>query len=199
MQRSHSLDGSRVCSRIAREPKQDSGGIELRSVKSNATDFEEPEAADALSETNSSQLNLVYPNTNTYSFERYIPRSLLNTLGPFLLTAFYMFILFVYLLRPSLNDVVPYFPVDAKTVFYAWLILSVFVLDWAKSGLAGFEASALMQPSLAPKTALQLMWHADQAWESLSGWWNALSALFKDLRCKMSKKEHHTPRGPAVL
>ncbi|KAL8882766.1 MAG: hypothetical protein Q9198_000293 [Flavoplaca austrocitrina] len=149
--------------------------------------------------SNSSQLNLVYPNTNTYTFERYIPRSLLNTLGPLLLTALYFFILFVYLLRPSLNDVAPYFPVDAKTVFYAWLILSVFVLDWAKSGLAGFEASALMKPSLAPKTALQLMWHADRAWGSLSGWWNALSALSKDLRCKLPKREHHTPRGPAIL
>ncbi|KAL8844257.1 MAG: hypothetical protein Q9176_001432 [Flavoplaca citrina] len=234
MQRSHSLDGSPVRSGLAREPKQGSEGIELRSVRSYATEFEEPEVADALSETyalysqpdekdtgkildtalswsrlppktairhssNSSQLNLVYPNTNTYTFERYIPRSLLNTLGPILLTALYFFILFVYLLRPSLNDVVPYFPVDANTVFYAWLILSVFVLDWAKSGLAGFEASALMKPSLAPKTALQLMWHADRAWGSLSGWWNALSALSKDLRCKMSKREHHTPRGPAIL
>ncbi|KAL9631786.1 MAG: hypothetical protein Q9204_004070 [Flavoplaca sp. TL-2023a] len=146
MQRSHSLDGSQVRSGLAREPKQGSEGIELRSVKSYATEYEEPEVADALSETyalyshpdekdpdytlspssrlppkiairhssNLSQLNLVYPNTNTWTFERYIPRSLLNTLGPFLLTALYFFILFVYLLRPSLNDVVPYFPVDAK-------------------------------------------------------------------------------------
>ncbi|KAL8910117.1 MAG: hypothetical protein Q9171_004578 [Xanthocarpia ochracea] len=217
--------------RVATERTQSSEGIELRSVKSYATEFEEPEVADALSETyalysqqdekdsvytgspnsrlppknairhssNSSQLNLVYADTHTYSFDRYIPRSVLNTLGPFLLTAFYFFIVFVYHTRPSVNDVVPYFPVDARTVFYAWLILSVFVLDWAKSGLAGFEASALMKPSLAPKAALQLMWHADRAWGSLSGWWNALSALFQDLRCKLSKREHHTPRGPAIL
>ncbi|KAL8856074.1 MAG: hypothetical protein Q9178_007330 [Gyalolechia marmorata] len=230
-QRSHSLDGSRVGSRGASEPKQGSEVFELKSIKSYATDFEDSEVADALSETyalypqqdekdsvytgsqnsrlppknairhssNSSQLNLVYSDTNTYSFERYIPRSVLNTLGPFLLTAFYLFIVFVYLLRPSVNDVVAYFPVDARTVFYAWLILSVFVLDWAKSGLAGFEASALMKPSLAPKTALQLMWHTDRAWGSLSGWWDALSALFKDLRCKLSKGEHHTPRAPAIL
>lgn len=85
-------------------------------------------------------------------------------------------------------------------MFYAWVILSIFVLDWAKSGLAGFEASALMKPVLAPKTALQLMWHADRAWGSLSGWWKAAVAIYGDLGHSLSKRrEQRISRGPAPL
>ncbi|MCJ1365613.1 hypothetical protein MMC16_004738 [Acarospora aff. strigata] len=131
---------------------------------------------------------------------RYILRSTLNTLGSCVVTAFYLFIVCVYLLRPSVNDIIPYYPVNARGVFYAWLILSVFVLDWAKSGLAGFEASALMKPALAPKTALQLIWHADRAWGSVSGWWKAVIALYGDLSHSSSqRREQRTSRGPAPL
>ena len=139
-------------------------------------------------------------HTRTYAFERYIPRSLLNTLGPCLLTVFYLLILFVYILRSSENGVIPYYPIDARTVFYGWLILSVFVLDWAKSGIAGFEAAALMKPALAPRDGLQLMWHNDRAWGSISGWWNALSSLYTDLKYLFSKKqESHLSKGPGLL
>lgn len=147
-----------------------------------------------------SQCNLVFPTARTYTFERYILRSTLNTVGSCLLTAFYLFIVYAYLLRPSENGIIPYFPVNARGVFYAWVILSVFVLDWAKSGLAGFEASALMKPVLAPKTALQLMWHADRAWGSLSGWWKAAVAIYGDLGHSLSKRrEQRISRGPAPL
>lgn len=94
---------------------------------------------------------------HAYTFERYVARSTLNTLGPALVIAFYLLIVAAYLLRYGRNDVLPTYPIDAQSVFFAWLILSIFVFDWAKSGLAGFEASALMNPKLAPSNAMQLM------------------------------------------
>ncbi|KAL8712836.1 MAG: hypothetical protein Q9220_003044 [cf. Caloplaca sp. 1 TL-2023] len=151
---------------------------------------------------NSSRVHLALPNVKTYAFERYVPRSLLNTLGPCLFTLLYLFIIEIYLRRSSVNDIVPNYPLDAKTVFYAWLVLSVFVLDWAKSGLGGFEAAALMKPIFAPGTALQLMWHADRGWASLSGWWKASLALFHHSRQGISKRRKGGPavyRGPAIL
>jgi len=130
----------------------------------------------------SSQRPLVPATSNSYTFTRYIPRSLLNTLGPGLVTAFYLFIVFVYLLRSGLNGIVPSYPINARGVFFAWLILSIFLLDWAKSAIAGFEAAALMKRKLAPSNAMQLMWHTDKAWGSLSGWWKALVANYSYLR-----------------
>lgn len=54
----------------------------------------------------------------------------MNTLGPVLVTSFYLFIVGVYLVRPSVNDVAPAYLINARGVFYIWLILSVFLLDW---------------------------------------------------------------------
>ena len=147
-----------------------------------------------------SKVRLISTPTSTYTLKRYILRSILNTLGPILVIAAYLFIVLVYLRRPSVNDVVPYYPFDPKGVFFAWLILSIFVLDWAKSGLAGFEASALMNQALAPRTAMQLMWHADRAWGSLSGWWNGLIMVYTYIRrhhpkTKRSKEPAHGPGG----
>lgn len=169
-------------------------------VHGNTHDSSLPHKAGSSHSARSSQVNLVFPTASTYSFERYIYRSTLNTLGPCLLTAFYLFIVCVYLLRPEVNGVIPYFPIDARGVFFAWLILSIFFLDWAKSGLAGFEASGLMKPALAPITALQLMWHADRGWGSISGWWKALSALF-DYRYHrlVNRSSNCAYKGPAGL
>ncbi|KAI1813520.1 hypothetical protein GGS20DRAFT_552884 [Poronia punctata] len=105
-----------------------------------------------------------------YHFKRYISRSMLNVLAPLFILGFFIFIVAVYFERPAVNGIIPHRPLDANTVFFAWLILSIFVLDWAKSGLAGFEAAALMNPRLAPADARQLMWHADRAWGSVSSW-----------------------------
>src|SRR5271163_330666 len=131
---------------------------------------------------NSSQVNLVPSKAATYSFERHIARSVLNTLGPCLFTAFYLLIVCVYLLRPSVNGVIPYFPIPAQGLFFAFFVVSIFIFDWARSGIAGFEAAALMKPRLAPKNALQFMWHADRAWGSPGGWYKALVAAYEDVR-----------------
>lgn len=148
----------------------------------------------------SSQVRLISTPASTYTLKRYILRSILNTLGPILVIAVYLFIVLVYLRRPSVNDVVPFFPIDPKGVFFMWLIFSIFVLDWAKSGLAGFEASALMNQALAPRTAMQLMWHADRAWGSLSGWWNGLITVYTYIHHRQRKKRSKEPAyGPGGL
>ncbi|KAL8947360.1 MAG: hypothetical protein Q9222_006351 [Ikaeria aurantiellina] len=164
--------------------------------------YQQSSQYDHIHANDSSTVHLVLSSAKTYAFERYVPRALLNTLGPCLLILAYLFIVDTYLRRPSVNGIVPHYPIDAKIVFYAWLVLSVFVLDWAKSGLGGFEAGALMKPILAPRSAFQLMWHADRGWASLSGWWKASLALLKHLRQSLSKRRNRKTdiyRGPALL
>lgn len=121
---------------------------------------------------------------------------------PLFATGWYAFIVFGYLLQPSVNGIVPKRPLDANIVFFSWLILSIFLLDWAKSGLAGFEAAALMKPKLAPSNAMQLMWHLDSAWGTLSGWRKALESLYRFVKAKMHRNQdlHDAAwRGPGLL
>lgn len=133
----------------------------------------------------------------THKFKRYIGRSLLNTLGPVAVTGFYFFIATEFLSRPSVNNISPSRVLSGKGVFYTFFVLSVFVLDWAKSGLAGFEAWALMQPGLAPVNANQLMWHTDRAWGSMSGWWKALLVTIDFVR--LGKRKGEKWQGPSGL
>lgn len=133
----------------------------------------------------------------TLKFKRYIGRSLLNTLGPVAVTGFYFFIVIEFLSRPSVNNISPSRILRGKGVFYAFFVLSVFVLEWAKSGLAGFEAWALTQPRLAPVNANQLMWHTDRAWGSMSGWWKALLVTIDFLR--QGKRKGEKWQGPSGL
>ncbi|KAI3397721.1 hypothetical protein diail_10490 [Diaporthe ilicicola] len=145
-----------------------------------------------------SQSMLVYQQKEpTYKFQRHIGRSLLNTLGPVAVSGFYLFIALEYLRRPSVNNISPSRVLSGKGVFYAFFVISVFVLEWAKSGLAGFEAWALMQPRLAPANANQLMWHTDRAWGSMSGWWKALLVTIDFLRHRKWKGQRW--QGPSGL
>ena len=73
-------------------------------------------------------------------------------MGPVLFLGFYGFICFNYLVRPAQNDIVPN-TLDARWVYYAWFLMVVFILDWARTGLANVDAVALMRPRLAPRTA----------------------------------------------
>lgn len=103
------------------------------------------------------------------------------------------------MLRPASNDVIPNRIVPAKGVFYAWVILSIFLLDWAKSGLAGFEAAALMKPSLAPANAMRLLWHADRGWGGLSGWYKAAKVTYRYMRQKLARSPDAVWDGPGLL
>lgn len=125
----------------------------------------------------SSQVPLILPKPARYIMNRYLRRWFTNTFGPPLLTLTYSLIVRYYLRVPPVNGVIDPPLISAGFVYYAWLIFSIFALDWAKSALAGFEAWALMDPRFAPPTALHLMWHTDRAWGSVSGWRDAIVPL----------------------
>ncbi|KAK8084093.1 hypothetical protein PG996_002874 [Apiospora saccharicola] len=93
----------------------------------------------------------------TYQFRKHAFRSLFNIFGPIVVVLFYAFTVFHYLRRPAVNGIIPDRIVDGKTVFYTWMIVAIFMLDWAKSALAGFEAAAVMQKALKPSGARQLL------------------------------------------
>ncbi|EEP82822.1 predicted protein [Uncinocarpus reesii 1704] len=133
-----------------------------------------------------------------YKFKRYIFRAVLNVLGPVIVTLFYFLILRYYLWEPAENEIIPSRPVDAKGVFFAWLILGIFVLDWAKAGVAGFEATALMKPEYAPADGHKLMWHIDRGWGSLSTWWQVLLLTFGYVGKKIRKRPAQW-EGPGLL
>ncbi|THX23131.1 hypothetical protein D6D10_10376 [Aureobasidium pullulans] len=135
-----------------------------------------------------------------YVMNRYLRRWVANTFGPPLLTLTYSLIVRYYLCVLPVNGVIDPPLISAGFVFYAWLIFSIFALDWAKSALAGFEAWALMDPRFAPPTALHLMWHTDRAWGSVSGWRSAILPLCMDIRYRFSKRPaRQIARGPAGL
>jgi hypothetical protein len=137
--------------------------------------------------------------SETYTLERHVIRAVVNSLGPILVTPSYLFIVFEYILRPSVNDVIPGYPFNAKGVFFVWLIFSIFVLDWAKSALAGFEASTLMKPALAPRSAQGLMWHADRGWGNISGWWKASKVVYSRLFRHEESTSKKALKGPGRL
>ncbi|KAI2643682.1 hypothetical protein GGS21DRAFT_497672 [Xylaria nigripes] len=135
-----------------------------------------------------------------YHFRRYLPRTMLNIFGPLTILCFYLFIVVEYLQSPPVNGIIPARLLDANAAFFAWLILSIFVLDWAKSGIAGFEAAALMNPSLAPSDARQLMWHADRGWGSVGSWCNVLVISLQYAVKKLSWRSGPVEwRGPGIL
>ncbi|KFY25909.1 hypothetical protein V491_01551 [Pseudogymnoascus sp. VKM F-3775] len=84
--------------------------------------------------------------------------------------------------------------------FFAWLILSIFVLDWAKFGISGFEATALMKPEYAPLDGRRLMWHIDRGWGSLYSWWQVLLLTFRYVYKTIRARERPIKwEGPGLL
>lgn len=111
---------------------------------------------------------------SVYQLRRYKWRTFLNILGPSLVLGYYSFVCVYFLANPPLNNIVSSSRVDGRWIFYLWFIISIFILDWARSGLANIEASALMHPGLAPESAMELMWHADSNWNNALWWFRAL-------------------------
>lgn len=134
-----------------------------------------------------------------YRFRKFIPRTVLNTLGPVLVLSFYAFVVVFYFDVPARNGIIPKRPIDANVVFYAWWVINISVLDWARSGIAGLEAAALMHPKLAPKNARQLMWHADRDWGSPTGWWKVLVAISHYIFRMATSRKPVKWMGPAPL
>lgn len=126
--------------------------------------------------------------SSVYRLRRYKWRTFLNVVGPSLVLAYYAFICIHFLTRPPVNDIVPATRVNALWIYYSWIVLSVFILDWARSALANLEATALMNPRLAPHSAMELMWHADNNWNNLL-WW--LRAVRNNFMATMRPNSHH--------
>ncbi|KAI0903087.1 hypothetical protein F4823DRAFT_569043 [Ustulina deusta] len=107
--------------------------------------------------------------TLSLTSKRYIAASTLTILWPILVILLYAFIVFNYLLREEVNGIIPQHKIDAKIVFYAWIIVSIFLLEWLKTALAWFEAAVVLNhPSWAPSNEAQLMRHLDRAWAGFS-------------------------------
>lgn len=116
-------------------------------------------------------------NPGEYHLKRYLWRSFLTIAGPLVVLAFYAFICFHFLAHPLANNIFPSQTVNATWVYYCWFLISVFILEWARTGLANIEASALMMPHLAPSTAKELMWHTDTNWANPLWWLRALRSI----------------------
>ncbi|KAI0966670.1 hypothetical protein F4678DRAFT_448543 [Xylaria arbuscula] len=102
----------------------------------------------------------------------------LNILWPILVLLLYVLIVAHYLLRVEVNGIVAEHKIDAKIAFFAWLILSIFILEWLKASLAWFEAAIILNyPSWAPSNEPQLIWHLDRGWANFSGWCRVISSL----------------------
>lgn len=111
--------------------------------------------------------------SSVYRLRRYKWRTFLNILGPSLVLGFYSFVCFHFLINPPVNNIVPFTRVNSHWIFYSWIVLSVFILDWARSALANLEATALMN-NVAPQSAMELMWHADNNWNNFLWWLRAV-------------------------
>lgn len=140
-------------------------------------------------------LNTSSPHASSvYRMRRYKWRTFLNILGPSLVLGFYSFICFHFLANPPVNNIVPSTPASSRWAFYTWIVSSVFILDWARSALANLEATALMNPKVAPQSAMELMWHADTNWNNILWWLRAGRNNLYWLLCISRKKSHRISR-----
>ncbi|KAK3376273.1 hypothetical protein B0T24DRAFT_665270 [Lasiosphaeria ovina] len=55
-------------------------------------------------------------------------------------------------------------------IFYSWFVIGTLGLGLAEYGLAGVEASMLMEPGWAASNAMQLMMHCEGSWSGPGGW-----------------------------
>lgn len=139
------------------------------------------------------------PPEARYQLRRHILRSLLNTLGPPVVLTIYALVVYFYIVNNDPSGVVPFHPLNARVAYYSWLVLSAFVLAWAKAGIAGFEAAALGRPSMAPANAARFMWHSDRIWSEFTGWCKAVAVCYRYLKGKASGHRNVEWDGPSLL
>lgn len=141
--------------------------------------------------------NLNHPSRNgasEYRLRRYKWRTFLNISGPLLVLGYYAFVCFYFLANPPLNNIVPVSQVDGRWIFYGWIIISIFILDWARSGLANIEATALMHSSFAPESAMELMWHTESNWNNALWWFRALGNIARYYFSTLRRRSNHFSR-----
>lgn len=135
----------------------------------------------------------------TYRLRNYRLRSVLTICGPLAVLSLYVYICIYFLFRPPVNDVVVSSNINGNWIFYAWFLVSIFMLDWARVGLANMEACALMLPSLAPTTAMQLMWHSDGNWANPLWWLRAMRSAIRCMVLVRSDKASYVHSSPGGL
>ncbi|KAI1429652.1 hypothetical protein F5Y12DRAFT_415450 [Xylaria sp. FL1777] len=125
------------------------------------------------------------PQTNealSLTRKRNIVITIWTILWPILLLLLYVVVVFHYLLREQVNGIVADHKINAKIIFFAWIILSVFILEWLKTSLAWFEAAIILNhPSWAPSNEAQLRWHLDHAWASFGEWCRLIYSAYRHL------------------
>lgn len=129
-----------------------------------------------------------------YRLRRYKWRTFFNILGPSFVLGYYGFVCFYFLANPPVNDIVPSRQVDARGIFYMWVFIMMFLLEWARRGWANVEATALMHPRLAPESAMELMWHADSNWNNVMWWLQALRNNARYYFSTSQRKSNHLSR-----
>ncbi|KAM7199077.1 hypothetical protein V8F20_005895 [Naviculisporaceae sp. PSN 640] len=139
------------------------------------------------------------PPEARYRLRRHILRSLLNTLGPPVVLTIYALVVYFYIVNNDPSGVVPFHPLNARVAYYSWLVLSAFVLAWAKAGIAGYEAAALGRPSMAPANAARFMWHSDRIWSEFTGWCKAVAVCYRYLKGKALGRRNTEWDGPSLL
>lgn len=132
--------------------------------------------------SNGTQYTTIAPasstRTSVYTLRRFSWRAILGIVGPLALLGLYTYICLHYLRNPPKNNIVGVVYVNAQIMFYIWFVVSIFALDWARTALANFQATALMVPAAAPANAMVLLWHADDNWANPLWWLRALRNSF---------------------
>jgi hypothetical protein len=138
------------------------------------------------------------PHVRSYRMSRYLWRASLGIVGPCALLGLFTFISVYFLDRQPQNEILTRSTCDATTAFYIWFVAAVFTLEWARTALANFQATALMIPTLAPTNAMTLFWHADDNWANPLWWLRALrntivKLLSNRVRILRKQKWQHLP------
>ncbi|KAF8242890.1 hypothetical protein K440DRAFT_638170 [Wilcoxina mikolae CBS 423.85] len=107
-----------------------------------------------------------------YKLRRFPLRGPIGIFIPFMVTGLYIGIWSLYLVPADPNNPIHVSPPGALTIFYSWFVISTIGLNISVYGLAGVEASMLMEPDWCASNAMQLVMHCDRTWSSPGGWVN---------------------------
>lgn len=105
-----------------------------------------------------------------YLLRRFYLRNLIAILVPAAIAAYFIAIWLLYIDERDQQGPLKHGRPGALTVFYSWFVIGTIGLNLAEYGLAGVEASMLMEPRWRPRNALQVMMHSEGSWSGPGGW-----------------------------
>jgi len=107
-----------------------------------------------------------------YKLRRFPLRGVIGIFIPLMVTALYIVIWSLYLVPADPNYPAQVGLPGVLTMFYLWFVISTIGLNISVHGLAGVEASMLMEPHCGASDAMQFLMHSDRTWSSPGGWLN---------------------------